>query len=89
MPDLSYKAYLTVREGGKYGLHVSPGGKGKSLGEQLARIIINKKGVRIEKKVRINKPELGGDEKEGLVEILPLNKREKNSSETEEKQCKC
>lgn len=89
MPDLSHKAHLIVRESGKCGQFVNPEGKGKSSGELPARIIINEKGVRIEKKVRINKPELGGDEMEGLLEILPLNKREKNSPETREKQCKC
>lgn len=54
--DLGHKAHLKVREAGKCGLCVSPGGKGKSFGEELARIIINEKEVRIQKKVKINKP---------------------------------
>lgn len=70
--DLSHKAHLTVREAGKCGLCVSPGGKGKSFGEQLARIIINEKEVRKQKKVKINKPQIycliewGGDEIDGI-----------------------
>lgn len=55
MSNHSHKAHLTVREAGKCGLHVSLGGEGKSVGEQLARIIIKRKGVRIQKNVKINK----------------------------------
>lgn len=54
--NFSHKAHLTVREAGRCDLYVSPGGKRKSFGEQLARIIINEKEIRIQKKVKINKP---------------------------------